>query len=165
MIPPAVGCHLRMTAQCPRQQALWKIVKMCLTNPLFSAIMTTTMINAVMEMTSPLPVFREPPVGARRYWGSDSWLLSSPPKRSLSAVGRDGILPLQGLVFAVCMRPMLKVGVQQSLPPMGMVPRKSSAFVSFIRTMVAGWKRGLFLLQQRMFPGACQKNVYIHSIY
>ena len=112
MIPPAVGCHLRMAAQCPRQQALWKIVKMCLTNPLFSAIMTTTMINAVMEMTSPLPVFRELPVGARRYWGSDSWLLSSPPKRSLSAVGRDGILPLQGLVFAVCMRPMLKVGAQ-----------------------------------------------------
>ncbi len=104
--------HLRMAAQCPRQQALWKIVKMCLTNPLFSAIMTTTMINAVMEMTSPLPVFRELPVGARRYWGSDSWLLSSPPKRSLSAVGRDGILPLQGLVFAVCMRPMLKVGAQ-----------------------------------------------------
>ena len=85
---------------------------MCLTNPLFSAIMATTMINAVMEMTSPLPVFREPPGGARRYWGLDSWLLSSPPKRSLSAVGRDGILPLQGLVFAVCMRPMLKVGAQ-----------------------------------------------------
>ena len=164
MIPPAVGCHLRMAAQCPRQQALWKIVKMCLTNPLFSAIMTTTMINAVMEMTSPLPVFRELPVGARRYWGSDSWLLSSPLKGCfLSRTGRDS--PVTGIGIRRLYAADAESGRAVYLPPMGMVPRKSSAFVSFIRTMVAGWKRGLFLLLHNTLPGACQKNVYIHSIY
>ena len=78
-----------------------KITALCLTNPFFSAIMTTTMINAVKEIKSPFPLFRELPVGARRYWGSDSWLLSSPPKGYFFLVGRDGILPLQGWVFAV----------------------------------------------------------------
>ena len=114
------------------------------------------MINAVKEIKSPFPLFRELPVGARRYWGSDSWLLSSPPKGYFFLVGRDGILPLQGWVFAVMdkLRPMLKVGAQIGCRQWEWY--RGSIQLSFPLTAMSadGWKRGLFLL----LPDACTKK-------
>lgn len=80
-----------------------------------------------------------------------------------SRTGRDS--PVTGIGIRRLYAADAESGRAVYLPPMGMVPRKSSAFVSFIRTMVAEWKRGLFLLLHNTLPGACQKNVYIHSIY
>ena len=62
----------------------------------------------------PFPTFQRAAGWCKAVLGFGQLAPEQPAEKELSAVGRDGILPLQRWVFAVMdkIRPILKVGVQ-----------------------------------------------------